>query len=606
MTFETDKALLKASADEALAQAVVFLDDLKTAAGTSISSIPFNIDSALPLGYTYEYFNPSAPEPVITLPEFDSAPTIDATLGAFPDRPTYVFSDVDNITPPDFTAVATAVAIPSSPSNTLPTAPGAAPSFVSPDIPAAPVVTLPTVPVFEAFALPTPPSINLPSFSAITPNDDLLAPTTQFQYAEAAYESTLLDPLKAKLLYDLQNGGYGIETADEIALFNREREREIEAALTRIEEAGRSMASRGFPLPPGELSIHVDRAWQDMQNKVSGVSRDIALKRADMFVENRKFTLEQIKGVEQVLIGFHSAVQERALNVAKATVEMSIAIFDALVKRYVARLDGYKTAAMVFEAQTRAELAKAEIYRTEIEAAGLSVQMQRQLVERYIAQIRGVELSVSIYRTQMEAAAIHAGIERTKLDAFRAQVEAYTAQVGAKVAEFGLFRAQIEGEKAKVDVFDSQVRAYNGQVAGLKAKADVQISRLQSEAESVRAKVALYQGQIAGYESDARTRLDSGRLKTEIYRTGVEATKAEVQATIAQADSNIRSFEVQVRSDLETERIVIENARTKLDAAINSIKFKIAAAEFGSRNVFAQLTALSSSANTLAVQTTEG
>lgn len=223
---------------------------------------------------------------------------------------------------------------------------------------------------------------------------DLTAPTAVFSYFEQAYESVLLDPLKAKLLADLA-GGYGIETADEVALFNRARDREIAVARARIDEAGRLVASRGFPLPPGELSLAVDSAWQEMQDKVSSASRDIMLERSRLYVENRRFTIEQTRELEQLLIGFHNSVQERALNVSKATVELAVALYNAQLTRFRAWLDQAKVA-------------------SDVQLARLQIQYEqaRTFFEGYRAQITGYEANV-----------------RREIETVRAQNETYRANI---------------------------------------------------------------------------------------------------------------------------------------------------------------------------------
>jgi hypothetical protein len=236
-----------------------------------------------------------------------------------------------------------------------------------------------------------PDAISVPDFLS----SDLIVPTTVFEFQEAAYQSVLLDPLKAKLLDNLLNGGYGIETADEVALFNRSRDREIEAALSRIDDAGRAMAARGFPLPPGELSIHVDRAYQDMQNKVSGASRDITLERSKLFVDNRQFTIREVRDIEQVLIGFHNSVQERAYNVSRASVELGIALYNTLLARFRLRLD----------------------------AAKIKSDVQSQTLQLLVEQAR------------------------TRFDGFRAQIAAYEADV----------RRQIESAKLPIEFFRANI-----------------------------------------------------------------------------------------------------------------------------------------------------
>jgi hypothetical protein len=530
-------------------------------------------------------------------------PAVTIVSAAAPAAPVLDFSTVEDITTPDFDTATPTLAFPTAPSSALPTAPGAAPSFVSPDIPATPSVSLPAIPTFEALALPTAPSIDLPAFTSGLPTDDLTAPTAQFEFYEAAYESTLLDPLKAKLLADLTNGGYGIETADEIALFNRARDREVEAMLSRIEDAGRAMAARGFPLPPGELSLYVDDAYQQMQNKVSSASRDITLERARLYVDNRKFTIEQTREVEQILIGFHNSVQERALNVARLTVEMGVVVFKALVERYNARLNAYRAEAEAFANRIRGELAKAEIYRSMVEAVNVGVQMQRQQVEVYLAQLKGIEMSVDIFKVKMDAAKIHADIERTKLEAFRAQVDAYTAQVNSKVAEFGMFRAQIEGETAKVGAFEAQVRAFGGQVTAAKIKSDVQLGKLQSETEQARVKLATYQGQLEQYKADVERQVQSGRLQVDYYSAIVGEARMLQDGRIAKASLQQEAIKSTTQQNIDISRMTIENAKARINGVIESIRFKTAAAHFGSSAFFAQLTALTNAVNSLSVET---
>ncbi len=239
-------------------------------------------------------------------------------------------------------------------------------------------------PTVTGVAVAGPPEAPAFSFSEPTaialPADDLTAPTNSFTYAEGVYDLTMGDALKAKLLADLLNGGYGIDTTDEDALLNRARDREVQVAFTRIEEAGRMMASRGFPLPPGELSIHIDRAYQDMQDKVSGVSREIFVNSAARFVENRKFTITEVREVERVAMAFYNSIQERAVNVSKATAELGIAVYNQLVARYKARLDAAKiTGDVQYQlSQVKVEQAKAflESFRTKILAYEADIRRQ--------------------------------------------------------------------------------------------------------------------------------------------------------------------------------------------------------------------------------------
>jgi len=334
------------------------------------------------------------------------------------------------------------------------------------------VLNLPAVPVAPQFAFSSIADIALPA-------DDLLLPTNNFTYYEDAYSSILLDPLKAVLLDNLLNGGYGIETADEVALFNRARDREVEAALTRIEDAGRSLAMRGFPLPPGELSIHVDRAWQDMQDKVSDVSRDITLQRGKLYVENRQFTIGQIRELEQVLIGFHNSVQERALNVAKLTAEFVINYFNTLVARYKARLDAAK-----------------------------------------------ITSDVQLLRVQAESERARAFV-----DAFRGQVAGYEANL----------RGLIEPARLKVDIYGHDVQAVRATNDGTIAKAQLQQEVLKSATQqNIQISNIVVENarvRLLGTIEQLKFRVDAAKFGTDRFYTMLTALVGTINTLAVQSSS---------------------------------------------------------------------
>lgn len=259
-------------------------------------------------------------------------------------------------------------------------------------------------PLLTGLTFPAPPEAPTISFSSVAlvpfPTDDLLAPTAVFAFAEQPYVSALLDAQKAKLLDNLQNGGYGIETADEIALFDRARDREVEAMLSRIDDAGRALASRGFPLPPGELQIQVDRGYQEMQSKVSSASRDITLRRSELFVDNRKFTITEVRGLETVLMNYWNSMQERALNAARATLELSILTFNYLLARYSARWAAAKITADVNLANAQIEVSRAQAH----------FEIFRSQIMGYEARIRSViepaRLQVELYAQDVNVARV--------------------------------------------------------------------------------------------------------------------------------------------------------------------------------------------------------
>ncbi|MBF0459736.1 MAG: hypothetical protein HQK99_17755, partial [Nitrospirae bacterium] len=51
------------------------------------------------------------------------------------------------------------------------------------------------------------------------------------------------------------------------------------------------------------------------------MTRDIAIKLADLYVENRKHALDKAISLEGILINFYNTLKERSLNVSKAVLD---------------------------------------------------------------------------------------------------------------------------------------------------------------------------------------------------------------------------------------------------------------------------------------------
>ena len=174
------------AANNVLAQADLFLEELLAVTNTQFADDGFNINTLLPDSYNYA----QVPEVFTPIAQAAGRPLVTSAITA-PVPVDSTFSEITDVAVPDLTAVAPTLALPTAPSTTLPDAPTPV-DFVSPDIPVAPTYTLPAIPTFEDLALPTPPSIDLPAFAATLPTDDLLVPTNTFAFYEELYASSIL------------------------------------------------------------------------------------------------------------------------------------------------------------------------------------------------------------------------------------------------------------------------------------------------------------------------------------------------------------------------------------------------------------------------------
>jgi len=480
---------------------------------------------------------------------------------------------------PDFTMVEPVLAMPLAPSALLPNAPGSAPTFDAVALPDSPLLILPDVPVFAAIALPSAPSLSIPTFDESLPVDEITAPSDVFTYSEAPYESALLDAATAKLMGDLLNGSYGIDVTDENLLWERMRERELRGAEVAIQEATRQAAARGFMIPPGVLNAQINVATDAAREKTSSASRDISIKRADMFVENRKFTIEQVRQYEQMMITYFGYAAERALNVAKAVVELGIAAFQARMAAANYRLERYKVAASVYETLIRAALLNLEAYKAQLEGARITADIQRLHTEVYRSQLEGVQTLVNLYTAQMGAAKIATEIQTLKLDVFKTQVETYTAQVGAKTAEFGMFESQIRGQMARVQAYDASVRAYGGRVDAYKSVTETKALVVRSQVEAAGLKLEAYKTDIQRYAAD----LDKANLQmravlekfggdVKLYSVAMETDLKKADQTINIAKANVDTVQAntKIRGDIVTGMANAMVAKAHAIGAVNA------------------------------------
>ena len=507
----------------------------------------------------------------------------DPTLGALT---AFTVPQIDNI--PALNVVAPEITIPAAPDSTLPDAPVQDFETRYLDLPATPTFTLPDAPSFTPVVIPEPQMVEVPTFDMAADFGDLVEPSTVFNFSEADYQSVLLDEVKNKILYDLINGGYGIDEDDERRLWDRARERELVNAQATMEEISRTNAARGFALPQGSLYAQMSAAEQDLLEKGSSLSRDIASKRADLYVENRRFMIDAARQVEGILIQHAGTVAERALNAARATAEFGIQLFNVQVAKYNAKLDAFRTYAAAFESRVRAALAGVEIFKSRVESARLSIDAQRAHAEVYNTQIEGVQALIGLYRSQVEAVQTAAQIEQIKLEGFRTRVSAYAEQVRARGVEFEMFRAQLAGEQSKVDVYRTQVEAYSAALGGIETQARIADTKARVEIAQAQNVLETYRTEIEAYRAKSSVINDKIAAILEADKTYASVYTAYMGALGVAADHNARTSEAQARVDVAYQSLLVENIKRRTEELV-SIATAIAGTNQNAANTLAQL-----------------
>lgn len=580
-------------ASNAFSEAVAFLAQISNAAGKLNTLQP--VDGTLaPIAAAIDTFVappvPVAPSNLsLNLPAVPAAPNLAPVTGISPG------------VAPQFTAVPPPIdlsfPVPGPLTATPPTAPGLAPVT----IPDAPAIQLPDVPSLVGINVPTEPLLNLPTFTAVQP-DSPLAPQYIFGFSEQAYTSQLLQDLRAQLDAWVNGASTGLSPEVEQAIWNRDRTRTVTAAQQKINESVRTFAMRGFPKPPGALSLDIQQALQDAQSQVIAQSRDVAIKQADLEQGNRRFAFETAWKVEEGLITYNGQIAQRAFETAKFAQQVGIDIFHEVVGKYTADIQAYVANVEVFKAALQAELSKLDVYKAELEGQRLITEINVQAVEVYKARIGAAQQIVEMFRAQVEAANTEAMVNKTTIDAFAAQVGAYAETVRAKASEYDMYATRVKAEVSKIDIFSAEASAYNSQVSGFKSTVDALVAAKNIEMDvSQRLPLDVFKALTDVYRVQVGAEVDRVGALNKSYETSASVFNSEVQAESTKINSEVAVYKAQSDVAVAGGNLRIEAAKANVQLVTEQVQLLVEAIKGGAQ-VAAQLAAAALSSVNLSGQ----
>jgi hypothetical protein len=459
----------------------------------------------------------------LNLPAAPIAPDVSFPAIAAPDDLNLAY--VPPVVPaavPTFDDTAPTIQILDKPDALSATPPGDAPAVSDVTLPDAPAIVLPSAPIMELITIPTAPTLDLPVWAGVAPDGSgLVAPSIDLLWSEAYYDSDLLNSVSSRLTTMLA-GGTGLPPSIEQAIWDRGRAREDVIARKATQEAYEEFASRGFALPTGSLAGRVAEVWQKNREAGSTYSRDVAIKQAELEIENLKFSVTTGIQLEGQLMTYAGQYAQRALEAAKATVEVAINIFNAHVAMYNAQLQAYQTEATVYKELIQAEALRLEQYRTQIEAQKLIGDINMQAIQIYKTSIDALMASVELYKAELEGVKTVVEVDRVRIEGFRATVDAYKALVDAKTSEYQAWAESIKGEATKVSIYEAQARTYNTLVDAYKTGETVKIENMKAQ-------------------------LDANELLVKAFSAEVDYLAEQVKAAVAQVSTGVQIYDGQAK-----------------------------------------------------------
>ncbi len=446
--------------------------------------------------------------------------------------------------------------IPSAPTTSFGTAP-TEPSLTSITLPDAPSLILPDVPTINDISIPAAPTISLPDFNTEAPILSLLDSPTEFSFTEAPYNSDIRVALFGKILYDIANGGTGLDVNVEQDLYDRYLARQIAENDRLFQEVQNQFAATGFNLPSGAFASRLLQVSSEISLKNDQANREITISQAELAQKNTQFTTEQAVILERMLVDFFNLQQDRALRAKEILANNAIQIYNSIITFQNLRLEQYKTEAQVFEAKIRAELAAIEIFRAEVEAVKATVDVQQARVNLYNAQLGAVDILQKIYMTEMESAKIEAQIQGLQIEIFKAQTDAYRQSIEAEKTKVDVFSAKVSAEGVRADAFKSEVQAYEAEIRGKVSIVDAQRIQAESKLAENRNKIDKYRADLDRYNAEINAEIKTAELAVSGYQANVSAFQAQTSAK-----------EMEFRSRMAETTAEIEVLRAKLQKAV--------------------------------------
>lgn len=554
----------RAYADTSYDQAIGFLNTMKAEVpGTPTINIDPIEDIQDPeIGGIGQITKPEEPDTSMVGYEAPGKPTLDSII-------------LDTISGvPAFDVPGLSLNIPEQPDMMEISDPGIPDPISNIEYPSKPVYTLPSLPTLREASIPDAPSMTMPVFDAELPVDNLIAPTNIFSFSENPYSSTLLINTTNRINNDVVNGGTGLGADIEGAIWTRQQERDELALQEAKDRVSDEWAARGFSLPDGVLTAQLQELEKQYNDVRLTTSRDIAIEQAKLAQANTQFAVQQSIALESQLMNYASQMAQRQLEAAKALIDASVAIFNAQVAKYNARIEGYKAQAAVYESRIRGELAKAETFKAQIEAAKLTIDMDMAYVELYKAQLAGIQSMIDCYRAEMEGAKIKTECERLKVEAFKASIESYVARVNLNVAQFNCYESAIRGETAKAQIYGIQVEAYKARVDAAKIEASIATENARVKSEMQKNTVAMYATDVEAYK--AKIEAEKTRIEAiiEAYKGQIEAYKAESQVEMTEVEAAVKVYEGKIKEAAMTAEANIKEAEVNLQAFMETCKLR--------------------------------
>ncbi len=301
-----------------------------------------------------------------------------------------------------------------------------------------------TLPTFDSETLvdvPTDALDGIDFTGVISPSDATVA----LSWAEATLPSDIFTALQTLLVDDLGSGTViGLITDVETALYTRARNRQQADRLAAYNRINNTASQMQHALPSGVLVAALADFEIGANRQDAEIENGIIELQANKAIEWRKFVIQGLTSLDQLLRQTRDSESNRALDASKSLLQGVLQDFSERVKRFSTYWEGKKT-----EVQAAAERIKAAIDTNKglIEVYGEQVKAyssgEEAIANKNASVIKALEQAIANAKNDLEAQIANANAlvsTYTSVNSLKERIASDRAQIASHCA-IGLLSA---------------------------------------------------------------------------------------------------------------------------------------------------------------------
>lgn len=469
------------------------------------------------------------------------------------------------------------------------------------EVPVEPDLSLPAAPGLDEITIPAMPTIEIPEFEVDEiPVFDAPVPDLSFNWQEQTYDPLAVNELAATIK-GLLSGDMAMPKVVQDALWAAASEREDATARAAVEQAADTWAARGYDMPPGMMVEQVNAAQEQAALAKNAHSRDVFTKAAEWAIENLRMAVAQGIALETMWSQHWQQTAQRAFEAARVALDVVKDQFDLQATAFNLKMQSLTARREVFESLLRAELAKLEILRGQLEAEQLKGTLNEQKVRIYASRLDGVRVLADVFARRLEGAKVQSDMERNKIEIYKTDVDAWGEALRAEKTRFDAYDSQVRGEATKAQAYEAEARAYSATVSAASDRNNAKLRMVETKLGATDASVRKFLGLLQAETATVAARRDGIAARAQAYAADTERWGAQMRYAGQAEEIKIRAQEASVRNNIAYFEVVSRqfDARMQrmMQAAMAIRDSMEAAGQMSAQMVAGAMSAVSASAS---------